>query len=106
MNPLDQQRKNRNKSRRDFIRLAGLGAASVTVPPIFGSCEKESETPTHIVSLSFDDGFQKSSIRTAEIYEKYELSACINVVASAHENQFALLPTDRSKNHASFIKLR
>jgi peptidoglycan/xylan/chitin deacetylase (PgdA/CDA1 family) len=38
----------------------------------------------HIISLSFDDGFEKSSIRTAEIYEKYNLSACINVTATAH----------------------
>jgi hypothetical protein len=55
-----------------------------------GACMGENRQKTHIVSLSFDDGFQKSSIRTAEIYEKYQLSACINVIASAHENQFAL----------------
>ena len=29
---------------------------------------------THFVTLSFDDGFKKSSLRTAEIYEKYGLS--------------------------------
>jgi peptidoglycan/xylan/chitin deacetylase (PgdA/CDA1 family) len=45
---------------------------------------------THIITLSYDDGFEKSSIRTAEIYEKYGLSAAINVVASAHEKQFEL----------------
>lgn len=39
---------------------------------------------THIITLSYDDGFEKSSIRTAEIYEKYGLSACINVIATAH----------------------
>jgi peptidoglycan/xylan/chitin deacetylase (PgdA/CDA1 family) len=44
----------------------------------------------HIITLSYDDGFEKSSIRTAEIYEKYGLSAAINVVASAHEKQFEL----------------
>jgi peptidoglycan/xylan/chitin deacetylase (PgdA/CDA1 family) len=38
----------------------------------------------HIVSLSFDDGFRKSFVRTAEIYEKFGLSACFNVIASAH----------------------
>lgn len=38
----------------------------------------------HIVSLSFDDGFRKSFIRTAEIYEKFGLAACFNIVASAH----------------------
>jgi len=35
----------------------------------------------HIVSLSFDDGFEKSNLRIAEIYEKYGLSACFNVLA-------------------------
>lgn len=44
----------------------------------------------HIVTLSFDDGFEKSSIKTTEIYEKYGLSASINVIASAHEKQFEL----------------
>jgi len=45
---------------------------------------------THIITLSYDDGFEKSSIKTAEIYEKYGLSAAINVVASAHEKRFEL----------------
>lgn len=79
-----------NKSRREFIRSAGLGAISLAALGIPGACKGEGKQKTHIVSLSFDDGFQKSSIRTAEIYEKYKLSACINVIASAHENQFAL----------------
>ena len=43
---------------------------------------------THIITLSFDDGFRKSSIKTAEIYEQHKLSACINIVASAHMNDF------------------
>ncbi|MCE9591500.1 MAG: hypothetical protein K8S99_13350 [Planctomycetes bacterium] len=38
----------------------------------------------HIVTLSYDDGFAKSSLNTAEIYEKFGLAACINVVAAAH----------------------
>jgi len=38
----------------------------------------------HIISLSFDDGFRKSFLRTAAIYEKFGLSGCFNVVASAH----------------------
>jgi hypothetical protein len=42
----------------------------------------------HLVTLSFDDGFRKSSVKTAEIYEKYKLSACINVVASARMKDF------------------
>jgi peptidoglycan/xylan/chitin deacetylase (PgdA/CDA1 family) len=90
MNTTGQQRNNREKSRRDFISLAGLGVASLIVPRMLRSCEKGSEPPTHIVSLSFDDGFEKSSIRTAELYEKYELSACFNIIASAHTKAFGL----------------
>jgi len=79
-----------NKSRREFIRTAGLGVASLAATGLLLSCKVESKEPTHIVSLSFDDGFRKSSIRSAEIYEKYKLSACINVIASAHKKSFEL----------------
>ena len=34
-----------------------------------------------IISLSFDDGFERSNLRIAEIYEKFGLSACFNVLA-------------------------
>jgi peptidoglycan/xylan/chitin deacetylase (PgdA/CDA1 family) len=36
---------------------------------------------THLVTLSFDDGFKKSFTRIAEIFEKHRLSACLNVIA-------------------------
>ena len=49
--------------------------------------------PFHIVSLSFDDGFEKSSIKTAEIFERAGLRACFNVLAAPDE--FAKrFPTD------------
>jgi hypothetical protein len=35
----------------------------------------------HIVTLSFDDGFERSSIRTAEIFERHGLVAELNVLA-------------------------
>ena len=35
----------------------------------------------YIVSLSFDDGFEKSNLKIAEIYEKFGRSACFNVLA-------------------------
>jgi len=35
----------------------------------------------HIVTLSFDDGFRKSNLKIAEIYERFGLSACMNVLA-------------------------
>lgn len=46
-------------------------------------------TKRHIVTLSFDDGFKKSSLKTADIYKKYKLSACINVIATGHQKDFA-----------------
>ena len=38
----------------------------------------------HVVTLSFDDGFERSSIRTAEIFEQHGLIAELNVVATGH----------------------
>ena len=35
----------------------------------------------HLISLSFDDGFEKSNLKIANIYEKFGLSACFNVLA-------------------------
>ena len=73
-------------------KLAGASAATLRLlrrmsrwPPKRAPTKK-----THFVTLSFDDGFKKSSIRTAEIYEKYKLSACINVIATAHLPDFVL----------------
>lgn len=67
-------------NRREFMGAVGAaftaGGSAVSQSP---SAEK-----AHIVSLSFDDGFRKSFIRTAEIYEKFGLSGCFNVIASAH----------------------
>jgi peptidoglycan/xylan/chitin deacetylase (PgdA/CDA1 family) len=37
---------------------------------------------THVVTLSFDDGFEQSSIRTAEIFERYGLVAELHVLAT------------------------
>ncbi len=36
----------------------------------------------HIVTLSFDDGFRKSNLKIAEIYERFGLRACLNVLAA------------------------
>jgi peptidoglycan/xylan/chitin deacetylase (PgdA/CDA1 family) len=38
----------------------------------------------HVVTLSFDDGFEWSSLRTAEIFERHGLVAELNVVAAGH----------------------
>jgi len=74
-------------TRRDFITTAGTMATTLALPNWMRAADKHHKK-RHIVTLSFDDGFKKSSIKTAEIYEKYELSACINVVASAHMKEF------------------
>jgi peptidoglycan/xylan/chitin deacetylase (PgdA/CDA1 family) len=73
------------QNRRTFLKLAGFGAFSI--PGIVGSVMKDPKI-THIVSVSFDDGFEKSFVKTAEIYEKYRLSACFNVIATAHTESF------------------
>jgi peptidoglycan/xylan/chitin deacetylase (PgdA/CDA1 family) len=46
----------------------------------------------HIITLSFDDGFEKSNLKIAEIYEKYEISACFNVIATGDAPDF--IPPD------------
>jgi peptidoglycan/xylan/chitin deacetylase (PgdA/CDA1 family) len=69
-------------SRRDFLSAAGVTVVSLAVPLSVSASDRKSQK--HIVTLSFDDGFKRSSIKTAEIYEKHKLSACLNVVASGH----------------------
>lgn len=79
----------KNQSRRQFI-LSSMGLSAALLPGSFTSCLNTDQKISHVLSLSFDDGFEKSSIKTAEIFEKYNMSACINVIASAHENVFEL----------------
>ncbi len=76
-------------SRRSFIKKSILGAASVAVTGATAVvASPTNRKATHIISLSFDDGFEKSFIRTAEIYERYKLLACFNVIATGHEKNF------------------
>jgi peptidoglycan/xylan/chitin deacetylase (PgdA/CDA1 family) len=42
------------------------------------------EQKMHYLSISWDDGFQKSSLKTAEIYEKFGLRTEFNIIASAN----------------------
>ena len=66
--------------RREFIGAMGTTALTGISIPFLSSVPGK----LHIVSLSFDDGFKKSFIRIAEIYEKFSFSACFNIIASAH----------------------
>ena len=75
--------------RRDALKTIGSGMASLAWPAkLFG--KSPTGKKTHFITLSFDDGFKKSSIRTAEIFEKHKLSACINIIATAHRPDFVL----------------
>lgn len=40
---------------------------------------------THLVTLSFDDGFRRSNTKIAEVYEQFGLQGCINVLAAPEE---------------------
>jgi len=62
--------------RRDFTAALGGALAPLPLPAEAGRL--------HMVSLSFDDGFRKSFLKIAEIYEKFSLSGCFNIIASAH----------------------
>ncbi len=75
------------QSRRDFLRATGAVAASVALPSV-ALPDESRKKKRHIVTLSFDDGFRKSFVRTAEIYEKYKLSACLNVIATGHQKDY------------------
>ncbi len=69
-------------SRREFLNSAVATAAlGATIGGGFSSAA-DPPRKRHLVSLSFDDGFKKSFVRTAEIFEKFKLSACLNVVAT------------------------
>lgn len=80
-----------NPTRRDVLRLTGAGALAGVVRALRAdvpAATAPANQKRHIVTLSFDDGFRKSSIKTAEIYRKRGLAACINVVATAGRKDF------------------
>lgn len=68
--------------RRNFIKSTALSTLGFNFNPI------PARKKTHILSLSFDDGFKKSFYRIAEIHETYGLKACLNVIASGHLPSF------------------
>jgi peptidoglycan/xylan/chitin deacetylase (PgdA/CDA1 family) len=81
----------RTLNRRDALSALGASAPALLMPSQLSAEEKPSAPrKTHFMTLSFDDGFKKSSLKTVDIYEKYKLSACINVIATAHLPDFVL----------------
>jgi peptidoglycan/xylan/chitin deacetylase (PgdA/CDA1 family) len=77
-------------TRREMLKVAGAAAATWAMPRQVTAARTDTVAKTHFVTLSFDDGFKKSSLRTAEIFEKFKLPACINVIATAHLPGFKL----------------
>jgi len=69
-------------TRRSFIKTTAISSIAFGFSPFTG-IEK-----THILTLSFDDGFKKSFYKVADIYEKHGLSACFNIIASGHLPSF------------------
>ena len=77
-------------TRRKLLESIGFGAVVLALPHRLAAERPNVTGKTHFLTLSFDDGFKKSSLRTAEIYEKHKLAACINVIATAHLPEFVL----------------
>jgi peptidoglycan/xylan/chitin deacetylase (PgdA/CDA1 family) len=70
------------ESRRNFLKALGVASTALILPSGLTAEPVASGRRSHLITLSFDDGFKKSFLRTAEIYEKRKLSACLNVVAA------------------------
>lgn len=102
---LHYPRKEAAMDRRAFIHAAALGSLAISgcsnqksseIPNESTSSpsasieqdqsagKPEVESKTHLLTLSFDDGFKKSFYKVAEIYEDFGLQASLNVIASAH----------------------
>lgn len=73
-------------NRSQFIKLAALSGAGFALH----GCSKKNKT--HLLTLSFDDGFKKSFYRAAEIHTEYGLKACLNVIATGHFKTFHTEP--------------
>ncbi len=73
-------------NRENFIKLSLLAGAGFALQG-YNSKEK-----THVLTLSFDDGFKKSFYKTAEIFNEYGLSACLNIIATGQLKSFNTEP--------------
>lgn len=76
--------------RRNFIKTTALGTLAT------GLIGCSSSSKTHILTLSFDDGFKRSFYQIADIYEQFNLKACLNIIASGHLPEF--VPPDNYNN--------
>ena len=69
-------------NRRTFIKTTAISGIT------YGVSGYTYKPKTHILTLSFDDGFKNSFYKVADIYESHGLSACFNVIASGHLPSF------------------
>ena len=70
-------------NRKHFLQTSALAGFSIA-SGLWPSPSKQ----THIFTLSCDDGFQKSFLKIADLYEAHGLKACLNVIASGHMPKF------------------
>jgi len=75
-------------TRREFIRVSALSTIGLSTLGQGKSIAMTSPSKTHIVTLSFDDGFKKSFFEVADVYEEFGLRACFNVIAQGQELDF------------------
>lgn len=68
--------------RRTFIKYAFAAGLAPAITRLLA------QKKSHILTLSFDDGFKKSFYKIADLYERYNLSACLNIIASGHLPEF------------------
>ena len=68
--------------RRSFLKTSLCGTLGFATPLRFPT------ESSHILTLSFDDGFKQSFYKIADLYEAHGLSACFNVIASGHLTSF------------------
>ena len=71
-------------NRRNFLKTSFVASGALA----FGASSFPDSQKSHLLSLSFDDGFKKSFYRVAEIHENYGLKACLNVIATGHFKSF------------------
>ena len=82
--------------RRSFLKLSSLASIGINLNLLKNSC-------SHFLTLSFDDGFKKSSYKTAEIFENYGLKASINIIASGHLKSFNRDPKWMPSNYSGIF---
>jgi peptidoglycan/xylan/chitin deacetylase (PgdA/CDA1 family) len=73
-------------NRRQFLAAGSTAAIGLAAA---GPSRVDSPLPPrHILTLLWDDGFRVSSVRTAEIFEEFGLSASFNVIATGGWRSF------------------